>query len=955
MHRAIRLAAAAFMATAALGALSTSPVRAAEPGVEKFQTDPQAALAEVLAALPRAKTRFERITLLAQQATLEDKLGHDDAAAAALARAKALLRPADDLARAYVLHTDAAVRSNHQDYAGAETIAREALALFARLKGPESVEAAYVEMTLGRVMISQSKFDEGIPRARHVWDVYRNLAPPGDEDRFDAGFQYAVGLVYSRQAAAAEAVLRGLSEEALLLPPRHAYRIKLPNMLGTELLMQGRINEAIPWLREAVDIGQEIGTQMLGEQADNLATLGIALLMQDRPDDALPFFDKAIPMFAEATAIPSQAGAYINGGTAADRAGDRPRGLAMRQQGMALLATLPKQSELALALNRFKLAQSLANAGRLDEAEPMARQAADVLTRVRPEHHFQNTNPRISLGWIEALQGKPVDGLARVKAAFRTSVATNNQLEVSQNRVVGVLDNVESYSQALQTAVLAGDNDFAFEVLQVMVETDASRAAVAVTAREQAGDSVLGTLLRQRQEAAAKVEDADAALLKAQGLDESPDRVPARTAAETALTAARSALAALDADLDQRFPAFRGLLRPRPVTLAETQARLGPNETVLVACESDLGVYTMAISHDAVKIGHSPLRRQPLRALVRRVRAGTVVGSATPFDTAAAADLASAIFTPEIAPLTAPGTRLRFVTGDILSALPLSLLVTHRGASLADTRWLIEDHPLSVLPSLAALAPDGAGRSARQRFVAIGAPALAGTAALVAGPEYFAPGTFRSAHLADLPPLPGAAQEIASVAQLLGKSGKLAPETLLPVILTGAAATEPAVRALDLGNVGVLLLATHGLVAGAFDAQSEPALVLTPPPASATAPESKADGLLTASEAATLHIDADWVILSACDTAAGNYPSAAGYTGLARAFLFAGARRVVASHWPVRDDVAARLTVGLVKAAQKGATPDEALQRAILGVMHDRKLPDARNPAVWAPFMVVAR
>ena len=84
-------------------------------------------------------------------------------------------------------------------------------------------------------------------------------------------------------------------------------------------------------------------------------------------------------------------------------------------------------------------------------------------------------------------------------------------------------------------------------------------------------------------------------------------------------------------------------------------------------------------------------------------------------------------------------------------------------------------------------------------------------------------------------------------------------------------------------------------------------------------------------------------------------PGAEGLSGLARAFFYAGARSLLVSHWPVRDDVAARLTVGLVKAAQKGATPDEALQRAILGVMHDRKLSDARNPAVWAPFMVVAR
>ncbi|MEL0209714.1 MAG: CHAT domain-containing protein, partial [Novosphingobium sp.] len=125
----------------------------------------------------------------------------------------------------------------------------------------------------------------------------------------------------------------------------------------------------------------------------------------------------------------------------------------------------------------------------------------------------------------------------------------------------------------------------------------------------------------------------------------------------------------------------------------------------------------------------------------------------------------------------------------------------------------------------------------------------------------------RSARVSRLVALPGAEREIAAVAAHVRKPARA-------VLLTGQNATEPAVRALDLSQAGVLLFATHGLVSGAFDARSEPALVLTPP-----AQESDDnDGLLTASEAAHLRLNADWVILSACDTAAGDQPSAAGYT-----------------------------------------------------------------------------
>ena len=124
---------------------------------------------------------------------------------------------------------------------------------------------------------------------------------------------------------------------------------------------------------------------------------------------------------------------------------------------------------------------------------------------------------------------------------------------------------------------------------------------------------------------------------------------------------------------------------------------------------------------------------------------------------------------------------------------------------------------------------------------------------------------------------------------------------------------------------------------------------MTPPATASTAD----DGLLTASEAALLRLDADWVILSACNTAAGEATGAPGYTGLARAFIFAGGRTVMASHWPVRDDAAARLTVEAVKRSARGATPAEALRQAMLSMMNDRRFPGGSDPAVWAPFMIV--
>ena len=131
----------------------------------------------------------------------------------------------------------------------------------------------------------------------------------------------------------------------------------------------------------------------------------------------------------------------------------------------------------------------------------------------------------------------------------------------------------------------------------------------------------------------------------------------------------------------------------------------------------------------------------------------------------------------------------------------------------------------------------------------------------------------------------------------------------------------------------------------------EPALVLTPPDGATNSAED--DGLLTASEAAGLKLGARWVILSACNTGAGLEAGAGGYSGLARGFLQAGAQSLLVSLWPLRDDAAARLTVDTVRFHARGVSQAEALRRAQLRLIGDRTLPDAANPAIWAPFSLV--
>ena len=140
-------------------------------------------------------------------------------------------------------------------------------------------------------------------------------------------------------------------------------------------------------------------------------------------------------------------------------------------------------------------------------------------------------------------------------------------------------------------------------------------------------------------------------------------------------------------------------------------------------------------------------------------------------------------------------------------------------------------------------------------------------------------------------------------------------------------------------------------MSGEMSGLAEPALVLTPPDEATDVD----DGLLTASEAALLNLNADWVILSACNTAAADEPGADGLSGLARSFFYAGARSMLVSHWPVRDDAAARLTTAAI--SMQDDNPDlgraEALRRSMLVLMNDTSDPSLAHPSAWAPFVIV--
>ena len=168
-------------------------------------------------------------------------------------------------------------------------------------------------------------------------------------------------------------------------------------------------------------------------------------------------------------------------------------------------------------------------------------------------------------------------------------------------------------------------------------------------------------------------------------------------------------------------------------------------------------------------------------------------------------------------------------------------------------------------------------------------------------------------------------------------------------------ATETAVKQAKLDQYRIIYFATHGLVSGDLEgfakSKAEPALALTIP----DNPNDFDDGLLSTSEIAQLKLDADWVVLSACNTAAEEKPGAEALSGLARAFFYAGARSLVVSHWSVNDQATAQLMIEMFQGASRNPNLShaEALQQSILRFIESAKSDNEAHPRFWAPFVVV--
>jgi CHAT domain-containing protein len=730
----------------------------------------------------------------------------------------------------------------------------------------------------------------------------------------------------------------------------------------------------------------------------NLEYLAIIRTRQGRPAEAESLLKRAIavnegtgffPETSQAQLFAPLARTYLAQGRYAEAEPLLKRVLAIREKIIGLDNRFAAEDADTLAVVYTHL-------GRHGEAQSLFDRALASLDRSIGTNHLEAAPVLSHYAALQLATGRIAEALelsrrsVRVaQAALSLEVGSGERIDLKMLRA-NFATNLEVLWRARDVADTKAGAE-AFEVAQLANQSTAATALGQLAARLASGSDALAGLVRAQQDAAAERRTLDKSLLALLSRPIGQRGEGSEQNLRSRVVELDQRLAELNARIAAEFPDFASFARSQPLKAVDAQQLLGDTEALVFFLPSESESHVFALTRDGFEWKTIPLAADVLAQKVAAFRLGLDVDAVDRvqdridkqqagklFDLALAHELYAALIGP-VEALVKDKKHLIVVPSGALTSLPFHLLVTEQPAAAVpdaltgyrDAAWLVKRQAVSVLPSVASLKvlrgfahKDKGGKpligfgdpvfsasedkiagkqsgKAAQKMASRGGAGAAGNGAApmkasvtrgYAG--FWQGGSIDRTQLSQLPRLPETADELKAVAGRLGAS--------LDDIHLRADASESMVKHLPLSDYKVVYFATHGLVAGDVQGLAEPSLVLSVP----AKPSAEDDGLLTASEVAQLKLNADWVVLSACNTSAGDKPGAEALSGLARAFFYAGAHALLVSHWAV-DSYAATI------AADPALGRAEALRRAMLAFMTDPSNPKTAYPALWAPFVVV--
>ena len=696
---------------------------------------------------------------------------------------------------------------------------------------------------------------------------------------------------------------------------------------------------------------------------------GLHELNQDHPDRALRFFDQAEAAYS-ALVPPAMLSGGGGGGPPQRPTTSVP--LAELLPDRQLLVDPVLQSALlGIVEVRRNRAIALKEAGRDDAAEASLVSAADlsrannllqpiVTSRLYRTQGMLDANrgqivsatSRLSLssnsftralpgsrsfaitGLLEARERARADGPAAALPICRETLRLLRELltGAESELLVPCLDAfaAEAQRSSDQAQGLYGEM---FEAAQMAQSSITSQQIAQASARllEGARDPKVAEAIRRQQDATQTLSDLyrQRSDLAASSREQPGARAdPAELAKQIA--DAEAAQAEANSALQAASPGY-GQLVQQVVPVRTVLDALRPGEAFVSILLADAEGWAFALRDGRIAVARIDGGTERVAPLVKRIRASVELGSTSrppPFDVGAAQELYTLVLGRLGAPLNDAGSLTVAPSGPLLS-VPFALLLTGPAdaQALGQAPWLIRRMPVSHVPapanfvSLRKIA--GTSRASRPWF---------GFGDFQPIPLALAERSFPTSNcaasareLAGLGRLPFAGRELDAARQLLG--GGAADE------LTGRAYTATAVKQANLANYRTLHFASHALLPSELKCEDQPAIVTSAPPGAKDA----SGALLTANDVSTLKLDADVVILSACNSGGGGGGATGGesLTGLARAFFFAGARSMLVTHWSVSDQASAFLVADSLQrlTRDRNAGLAEALRQSQLGLM----------------------
>lgn len=566
---------------------------------------------------------------------------------------------------------------------------------------------------------------------------------------------------------------------------------------------------------------------------------------------------------------------------------------------------------------------------------------------------------------------------SRVRAMFEASLETLTNPKSFESRVRNDFDRFllglifDSYVEELLRGASPAEQDVrtAFSVLSLDQASSVQTAIQSAAIRAGITDPKLAEIIRVDQDHAQELES----LYRLLATQEEGVRLQ-----DSVIESLKSRILELNEkrqqskrEIEQRRPDFAQLMAPRKLQIEDIQKALGSDEAFLFIHPTADRLHTFGISQERFAYKSVALSSKDAADVVKRVRATLDVAGyglrAPQFDAQASSSLYEALITPHLSVLGAKKQLAVSVSGP-MAQIPLEVLLESNwsGKDYAKAPWLAKRFAVSYsaspsawiatkalaqtrpgeLPLLAwgdpayrtdqSKKPDGASGSATStvRSVAITRNATIRdlTAPVIDVVTY-----------ENLPPLPETREEVLELAKVLEADPT-------KDLILGANATRQSVldtsSSGDLAKRSVVVFATHGLIAGDLPNLYQPALAM------ASTPNPKDSPLLTLDDVLSLKLNADWVVLSACNTAAADGRAEEALSGLARGFFYAGSRSLLVTHWSVESQSATLLTTETFKAykADPSLTRALALNKAMLTVMQN---PSYQHPAFWAPYVLV--